>query len=120
MMSINNEPKWMDVTEKGEITKHEYFGRFLIRPFLTHAERSDATRLAERYCRGIESSEAQKLFLSTMAFLKFHVVESDADWWKGDGLLLYDQSPIYALAEQVAKVQGLDEKKDEKKDEKNV
>ena len=106
MSLIGNEPKWMDCEAEGENTKFKYFGRFSLKPFLTHAEKSDAVRLAEKYCRGIENAQQQRLFLTTLAFLKFHVVEFEADWWKEDGLDLYDEEPVYVLAEILAEVQG--------------
>lgn len=118
---INNNPIWTDIKVTGEWTKQEYFGRFLIKPFLTHAERADAVRLAERLSRGIEKSEAQKMFLSTLAFLKFHIQETDAKWWLEDGLSLIDEAPVYELADTLAKIQNpKEEEKEENSDKKEA
>lgn len=114
-MNVNNDPQWRDVEIEGDFTGKKYFGRFLIKPFLTNGERADVSRLAEMYNRGLSSDGNQKAFNMTMAFLKFHIVESDATWWtdKG-GLDLYDESPIFAIAEKVREVQKPAEKKEEK------
>ena len=77
-MPINNESKWVDIEVTGEETGQVFRGRFNIKPFLTHKEKSDAVRLAERYYRGIFQNEEQRKFLSTVAFLHFHIIESDA------------------------------------------
>lgn len=106
-MNILNDPKWVDMEAVGEFTGHKYFGRFRIKPYLTHAERSDVARLAEMYNRGISSDSSQKGFNLTLAFLKFHIVESDASWWtENGGLDMMDEAPIYALAKSVRDVQN--------------
>lgn len=104
--NINNASQWRDVEVEGEFTKTKYFGRFRLKPYLTHGDRADVARLAELYNRGISTDAAQRAFNMTLAFLKFHIVETDAPWWteKG-GLDLYDEAPIYALAERVRDVQ---------------
>lgn len=105
---MNNEPKWVDVDSTGEFTGNKYFGRFCIKPFLTHAERADAVRLAEMYYRGITQDANQRMFLTTMAFLKFHVTEFDAPWW-GDtsGMSALDEAPVWALSEKLREIQAL-------------
>ena len=124
-MTINNKPVWVDVEATGESTKNKYFGRFQVKPFLNHGEKTDAVRLAERYCRGIEQSQLQRQFLTTIAFLQFHVTDTDASWWKEDEkseeltgpLALLDEEPIYALAAKLGEIQNPEEKKDDGKTE---
>jgi hypothetical protein len=102
-----NEPKWCDVDSEGEFTGRKYFGRFKIKPFLSHAERADAVRLAETYYRGITQDANQRLFLTTLAFLKFHVIETDADWWsEQNGLSITDEDPIWKISDQLQLIQG--------------
>lgn len=103
---MRNEPQWVDVDVEGEFTGEKYFGRFLLKPYLTNGERADAGRLAEMYFRGIKEDTAMRLFLTTLAFLKFHVQETDASWWEnGEGLEIQDESPVYKLAEKLQEVQ---------------
>ena len=104
-MNVNNEPKWVDFESTGEFTGEKYFGRFCIKPYLTNAERADVARLAETYCRGITEDATQRGFLTTLAFLKFHLVETDAKWWVNSGLDMFDEAPAYALAAKVSEVQ---------------
>jgi hypothetical protein len=105
---INNEPKWVDIKVDGEFTGEQYFGRFRVKPFLTHAERADAVRLAELYYRGISQDANQRMFLTTLAFLKFHVLESDATWWgETNGMNSFDESPVWAISEKLREVQAL-------------
>jgi len=104
-MAINNDPCWVEVEVEGEFTKEKYHGRFYIKPYLTNGERADAVRLAEKYCRGIDRSETQKMFLTTLAFLKLHVVDADAAWWQEDGLSMLDESPIYNLSGKLTEIQ---------------
>lgn len=107
-----NDSVWVDVQAKGEYTQREYFGRFRIKPYLTHKERADAVRLAEMYFRGINESVEQRQFLTALAFLKFHVVESDADWWNDEsGLGLYDEAPVNELLNKLVKIQNPDKEK---------
>jgi hypothetical protein len=109
-----NEPKWVEVSTEGEFSGKKYFGRFCLKPYLTHGERADAVRLAEMYYRGIQQDSAQKMFLTSLAFLKFHVVETDAEWWKTqDGLSMVDESPVYKLLEELNKIQNVGKKKEE-------
>ena len=114
---LKNNPQWVDVKTDGENTGLEYFGRFSVKPFLSHKERSDAVRLAEAYCRGIRDDMNMRNFLTTQAFLKFHVVESDADWWSEDGTMdTLDENPVYAIAEKIRDVQdSFKPKKDQEK-----
>jgi len=114
---ILNESVWVDVECQGENTKQTFVGRFKIKPFLTHMERADAVRLAERYSRGILDDDAQKTFLRLLAFLKFYIVEADADWWTNDGTDLVDEVPIYELISKLRKLQG---KEEEKKDDQEI
>jgi len=105
-VNINNELKWVDVETEGEVTGAKYFGRFQLKPYLTHAERADVSRLFELYSRGITTDAAQRAFLMTLAYLKFHIVETDATWWVDSGLNLLDETPVYRLAELVREVQA--------------
>ncbi|MEM4379069.1 MAG: hypothetical protein QXL01_00080 [Thermoplasmatales archaeon] len=113
------EPKWVEVDCVGETPiKLKYFGRFLVKPYLSHRERSAAIQLAEKYMIGINTSIEQQAFLSTLAFLKIHIQDMDdaaKKWWGDDGLDLIDERPITQLAEQIKKIQqpGEEEKKEE-------
>ena len=104
---FKNDPQWVDVKAEGENTGQEYFGRFCLKPFLTHEERTDAIRLAEMYCRGIRDDVQQRAFMTTQAFLKFHVVETDARWWDDEtgATKILDESPVYEIAQKVKDVQ---------------
>jgi len=102
------EPRWIEVNCDGEtVPGSKYVGQFLVKPFLTHGERAAAVRLAEKYMIGIETTFDQRSFLTTLAFLKYHIVEVDSKvtWWKEDGLGLSDEAPIYAMAEELKKIQ---------------
>ena len=100
--------KWVDVECEGEQSGEKYFGRFLIKPLLTHKERADAIRLGELWCRGIVDNIEERLFLTTQAFLKFHIVESDAKWWSKDGTLdIYDENPVYAISAKIKELQDV-------------
>jgi len=109
-----NESKWLDVSCVGENSKQQLVGRFKLKPFLTHKERGDASRLAETYCRGIVMDTNQLYFQRILAYLKFYIVESDADWWIDDGLGCVDETPVYELYKQLRKLQGHDEEEEEK------
>jgi hypothetical protein len=111
---INNEPVWIDVDCVGETTGDKIFGRFQVKRYLTHRERAEATRLAETYCRGIVDDLSQRAFLTTLAFLTYHVVDSDAKWWTGadpkengseNGLSMIDEKPIWDLAKKIKELQ---------------
>lgn len=106
-MSITNKEQWIEVDVEGEATGDKYFGKFLIKPYLTHAERSDAVRLSERLARGIDRSQAEIGFLTVLSFVKFHIIESDAAWWTKDsgGLDLYDENPIYEISKKIGELQ---------------
>ena len=117
---VSREPRWVEVKCKGEITGAEFFGRFSVKPYLTHKERADAIRLGELLSRGIEDKN-QRLFHLTLAFLAFHVAETDAAWWKLDdkddackGLGLCDEEPVWAISAEVRKLQKPEEKVTEK------
>lgn len=123
-----DESKWLEVKVKGEHTGREYFGKFRVKPFLKHAERGDAVRLAEAYTLGIERDQNQRLFLTTLAFLKFHVEETqNAEWWEdGNGLNLYDEEPVFELSklltdlqESIRNPEGKKESKEKEKEEEN-
>lgn len=115
MSSLLNQPKWMEVNSVGERTGVEYFGRFLLKPFLSHKESTDAQRLTELYNRGLEESFERKNFNAMLAFLKFHVVDTDAEWYKSDsGLDALDEKPFYDLVEKVSEVQKSVKKTDNK------
>ena len=98
-----NDPQWVDVEVSGEISGEKYFGRFLVKPFLTHAERADAVRLSETYARGIVDDIYERDFLRNLAFLKFYIVKTDVAWWK-DGLDFYDHDPITKLSEIIGEM----------------
>jgi hypothetical protein len=114
-VNINNENKWVDVEAVGGTTGTKYFGRFKIKPYLTHLEKSEVSRLAELYNRGISSDPSRRQFNMLLAFLQFHIVETDAtsSWWKDSegGLSLYDEEPVYSLSEAVSKAQNPDSPK---------
>jgi hypothetical protein len=105
---IGNEPIWIEVDCKGE-SGEKYFGRFRVKKYLSHRERSDAVRSAEFLCRGITQDITFRTFLSTIAFLNIHILETDAAWWKGEegqkGMDLSDEKPIWDIAEQINKAQ---------------
>jgi hypothetical protein len=112
-----NEPEWVDVKSKGEKTGQEYFGRFRMKPFLNLAERADAVRLSELYSRGIYQEPAVRGLLMTVAFLKMHIVETDATWWKEqDGLTCLDEEPVFAIANKLQELQNKVSGKDKKEE----
>jgi len=113
---LNLESRWVEIDVEGESTKKRYFGRIELKPFLTHREKAEAVKLAEKYMIGIEVSYEFRAFLTTLAFLSLHIVnlESDAkSWWQDDGLSLLDESPVYAIAEALKKIQNPEEPKKE-------
>lgn len=124
-MIIDNEPRWVEVDSDGEISKKKYYGKFLIKPFLTHREKADALRLAEKYCLGINQSVEMRLFLTTVAFLNFHIQDFEADWWVGDnenrhGLDLIEENPVYAISNKIKELQYPEEaKKDDPNSDKS-
>lgn len=112
--------KWLDLENcVGEETGDVYTGSFLIKPFLTLAEKNDAARLAGRLTNGIFDEDLFTLY-QNIAWLKFHIKDTkDADWWgkdytndkenssRGDlrgfaALELYDAKPISDLSALVA------------------
>lgn len=101
----SKEPKWVEVSCVGENTEEKYYGKFFIKPFLKAAEKADAQRLADRYSIGIQPGPVKQL-MQILAFLKFHVLESEAHWWKEDGLDLLDEEPAYALVDQLDKMKN--------------
>lgn len=103
MSMQKTEPQWIEVTATGEDTGEEYFGKFYVKPFLTKAEKRDAAALTERYCLGIVDAY-ERTSLYQLALLKFHVVKSEAVWWKNDGLDLHDEAPANQLAARIAEV----------------
>jgi hypothetical protein len=107
---ISNEAKWVDVTCEGEVTGHKYFGRFMLKPYATLGEKEDISRTASQWARGIDDT-LQKGLITTRAFLKFHILDTDAKWWKEseDGKNLYDEAPIYALVTELRKLQRPEE-----------
>ena len=108
---MKNEPIWIDVDVTGELTGEKYFGRFSIKRYLTHTERSEAVRLAETLMRGIQQDVNFRTLLSSIAFLNVHIVESDAKWWTGEdvkGLDLLDEAPIWAISKQLYNAQKPD------------
>lgn len=105
---MNNTTKWVDIDVTGEQTKQKYFGRFCLKPYLTHGERADAIRLAETYFRGITENKDQRMFLSTLAFLAMHITETDAKWWVNNGLDMLDEAPVWAIVNKLSEVQDPD------------
>jgi hypothetical protein len=113
---VNLESRWVEIDVVGETTKKRYFGRIELKPFLTHREKAEAVKLAEKYMIGIEVSLEFRSFLTTLAFLSLHIVNLDAEskgWWGEDGLSLLDESPIYATTEALKKLQFPEEAKKE-------
>ena len=109
-MSIFNEPKWVILDSKGEFTDQVYSGNFLMKPYLTHAEKADAARLAEIYCRGITRNEGLVSFLTTLAYLKFYIIETDAKWWEdkydNNGLSAHDEQPVWDLSDKLGEIRS--------------
>ena len=74
--------------------------------------------MAEAYCVGIDKSSDQRLFLSTLAFLKFHVVESNATWWNdGFGLEIVDEEPVFEISRKIQEIQESIRNPDKEKSE---
>lgn len=109
---MDNSPRWIEIDIKGETTGHSYFGRFAVKPFLTHGERADAQRIADRYTSGMEQTEVKNL-LRVIAFLTIHIKEADAAWWKNNGLDLMDEAPIYEIAKKLDEIRNPPEEKSE-------
>jgi hypothetical protein len=105
---MNNTPKWIDIDVVGEVTKQKLFGRFCLKPYLTHGERADAVRLSETMFRGINETVDQRKFMSILAFLSLHITETDAKWWTNNGIDLFDESPVYAIVAKLAEIQDPD------------
>jgi hypothetical protein len=97
---IDNTPKWIEVDVQGETTKTPYFGRFLVKPFLTHGERADAQRLADRYTVGMEEGDLKNL-MRMISFLSLHIQDNQAPWWAERGLNLVDEAPLYEIAKKL-------------------
>lgn len=108
---IGNDPVWIEVDCVGENTGKKYFARFRVKKYLTHKERADAVRVAESLCVGINQELVFRTLLSSIAFLNQHILECDADWWRGEedsrigqvikGLDLLDENPIWTLSKQL-------------------
>jgi len=115
---VKNEPVWIDIDCKGEKTAERYFGRFSVKPYLKHKEKNEVSRLAETYSRGISEDVAQKGLMYILAQLHFHIVDTDAKWWKDSegGLELLDEEPIIQILIAVQDKQA-GNKKEEKKEE---
>ena len=107
---IDNSPRWVEVEAVGEATKEKYIGKFQLKPFLTTAEKADAQRLSDKYSIGIQEIN-QKNFLNLIAFLKFHIVDFEAHWWKDYGLSLLDEEPAYAVVNALDKLRNPPEEK---------
>lgn len=110
-------PRWIEIDVTGDETQHRYVGRFCVKPFLTLAEKADARRLAERYCDGITVDPNFQSVLSLAAFLKFYLVDHEADWWKNNGTDLIDSNVIVDIFNKIAdlreKLLGSDKAKQE-------
>lgn len=115
---INNEPKWQDVEAVGEVSKVKYFGRFYLKPYLTHGEKNDVARLAALYNRGIEDQD-KIVFNTNLAYLKFHIVKADATWWSDQfGMDMYEEAPVYEIIQVIKKMQNPEQASDTKADPK--
>lgn len=101
-----NKSIWIEIDCIGEISKTKYFGRFEVKPYLKHSEKSDAVRLAEVYCRGIRDNIGERTFLTSLAFVKMHIISTDAPWWRDDGMDLVDENPIYEIIKKVNEIQA--------------
>jgi hypothetical protein len=106
-----NNPVWVEIDVTGATSGTQYFGRFNIKPYLTLAEKSDTVRLSERLARGITRTELELQFLTMLANVRMHVVDTDANWWKNketgseDGFDLIDDDPIFALYDKIKEIQ---------------
>lgn len=109
---VDNTPLWIEINCTGELTGTKYFGRFEIKKYLTHGEKSEISRLFETYARGITEDVAQRGLLYVLAELNFHVLSTDAAWWTNKGLDLLDEQPILDLVAELRKHQAV--KKDSK------
>lgn len=103
-MSLTD-PRWVDVNVEGETTGVQYTGRFQLKPFLKVFETTDAMLLAQKYGKGIDTTTNHGVLLNALAFLKYHVLASEATWWVNDGLDLLDQAPIYEIANKLTEFQ---------------
>ena len=109
-MNINNDPQWIEVDVVGETTKRKYFGKFYVKPYLTLREQSDAEQLAGLYTRGLPDTPLKDI-LWAVGKLKFHIIKFEADWWKGasdgvgEGLELFEASPVHKLVTLVNAMQ---------------
>ena len=106
---IGSEALWIDVDCTGK-SGQKYFGRFRIKKYLTHKERSESVRVAETLCRGITQDIQMRMFLATVAFVNTHVIESDAKWWTADdsgtkGMSLVDEEPVWEIANKINELQ---------------
>ena len=117
-MKINNEPIYVTLDGcKGALTGADYAeGQFLIKPYLTHREKNDVLRLTELLLQKIERNQDAILFYSAIAQLAFHIVEAPS-WWGDKGLDLVDTEPVWALMQEIYKLQSPKASdKEEKKD----
>ena len=100
------EPRWIEMKCTGETTGTEYFGKFRVKPFLSHKERTQAFAMAEGKLLGIQDNLGHKSFVTALSFLQFYIVDAEADWWKKEkGEDLADEEPIYVLAAKVKEIQ---------------
>lgn len=112
---VDNSPVWVEVDCVGEETGAKYFGRFEVKRYLTQKEKGDVGRLYETYSRGLVDDVGQKSMFYMLAKLSFHVLQSDAPWWKEKGLDLVDDEPAIALMTAIRNVQGGKKTEEEKK-----
>lgn len=107
---IGNENVWIDIDCKG-LSGIQYSGRMCVKKYLTHRERAESVRVAEKLCYGISQDIEFRALLATVAFINQHVVECDAKWWKGNGVEgsigidFIDEEPIWEIAAQISKLQ---------------
>ena len=104
-MKINNDPVYINLDPiTGEVTGNVYTGSFKVKKYLRHDEKTTASRLAETWALNIERDPRRFAFLSTLAHLSLHIVEAP-DWWIDSGIGLYDEEPVWKLAELITGIQ---------------
>ena len=92
----------------GDVTKSRWFGTFLIRRKLTHADRFLIERIYNQMIpKGGDVLEDLKIRAATLAELQARVI-SGPDWWESSGRmqLLLDAQPIYDLIALCSKAEA--------------
>lgn len=113
------EPKWVELDVIGEESGFHYTGRFQVKPFLTNAEKADASRLASGRCVGIDNPGVVDMLVA-VSLLSFYIKDSEnAPWYKpGVFLDIPDVSPISQLSEKIAELRP--KKKEEEENDKEA